>query len=90
MEAPRGIGPEGGSFYEVSASLGENAAASVCLSAATILRTALGVGVSGGAALGVFRRFQIAHFNDFFLSSHTVYVFRFVCCWLMSVAPKSS
>jgi len=42
------------------------------------------------SAFGVFRWFEVAHFNDFFLSSHTVYLFRFVCCWLMSVAPKSS
>ncbi|HEY1771034.1 MAG TPA: hypothetical protein VGG02_12350 [Chthoniobacterales bacterium] len=44
------------------------------------------------AALGVFRRFEVAHFHFFFvfICSHFIYLFLLLFVWLMSVAPKSS
>ena len=37
--------------------------------------------VTGDSALGVFRRFEVAHFYFFFLGSHTISVSLF--CWLL-------
>ena len=86
MEPPRGFGPEAACSDRpwLVGSAGE---------AVRLPTIAVGLPVASieaDSALGVFRWFEVAHFNDFFLSSHTVYLFRFVCCWLMSVAPKSS
>ena len=87
MKPPRGVGPPGG-MYRVDPWLSRSAGGAVQLLTTAV--QLLFASIEADSALGVFRWFEVAHFNDFFLSSHTVYLFRFVCCWLMSVAPKSS